>query len=172
MTRRNKGFTLVELVIVIAILAIIMLIAIPNLSGVQQRMQVRADKASATQICKAVRIWYTDKYATQNQYEIPELVDSEDESVKIIPYAKLDGIEEHIAGDLVANSLLNNGTNGGQYYVTVIYTGISLKFLIGIDKEPTAKGTAPTLTIPTSDPVTDADITYNGEGPGWVYLEK
>ncbi len=56
----NKGFTLVELIIVIAILAIIMLIAIPNFSGIQQRMQVRADKATAAQIGKAFRIWYTE----------------------------------------------------------------------------------------------------------------
>jgi len=56
----NKGFTLVELIIVIAILAIIMLIAIPNFSGIQQRMQVRADKSTAAQIGKAVRIWYTE----------------------------------------------------------------------------------------------------------------
>ena len=58
--KNNKGFTLVELIIVIAILAIIMLIAIPNFSGIQQRMQVRADKATAAQIGKAVRVWFTD----------------------------------------------------------------------------------------------------------------
>ena len=60
MRKNNRGFTLVELIIVIAILAIIMLIAIPNFSGIQQRMQVRADKATAAQIGKAVRIWYTE----------------------------------------------------------------------------------------------------------------
>lgn len=60
----NKGFTLVELIIVIAILAIIMLIAVPNLSGIQQRMQVRADKATAAQIAKAVRVWYSDNMAS------------------------------------------------------------------------------------------------------------
>ena len=56
----NKGFTLVELIIVIAILAIIAAIVVGNYSGIQQRMQVRADKASAAQIGKAVRIWYTE----------------------------------------------------------------------------------------------------------------
>ena len=85
MTNKNKGFTLVELIIVIAILAIIMLIAIPNFSGIRQRMQVRADKASAAQIGKAVRIWYTDNYATKNQSEVPELT-AEDGSIKVIPY--------------------------------------------------------------------------------------
>lgn len=174
MTNRNKGFTLVELIIVIAILAIIMLIAIPNFSGIQQRMQVRADKASATQIGKAVRIWYTDKYATQNQSEVPELV-AEDGSIKVVPYTSL-GIGEHISEDLVANSLLKDGVKydgGGKYYVTILYSGISTKFLVGIDYAlETGKTTAPTLTRPTSNPVTDADITYDGEKPGWVYLEK
>ncbi len=60
MRRSNKGFTLVELIIVIAILAIIMLIAIPNFAGIQRRMQVRADKATAAEIGKAVRVWFTD----------------------------------------------------------------------------------------------------------------
>ena len=62
----NKGFTLVELIIVIAILAIIMLIAIPNFSGIQQRMQVRADKSTAAQIGKAVRVWFTDYTTDEN----------------------------------------------------------------------------------------------------------
>lgn len=170
MTNRNKGFTLVELIIVIAILAIIMLIAIPNLSGIQQRMQVRADKASASQIGKAVRIWYTDKYATQNQYEIPDLINSEDRSIKIIPYTKLSEVD--ISKELVAKSLSNTSTYG-QYYVTILYTGVDTKFLVGIDYAlETGETTAPTLTRPTSNPVTEADITYDGEKPGWVYLEK
>ena len=70
----NKGFTLVELIIVIAILAIIMLIAIPNFSGIQQRMQVRADKATAAQIGKAVRVWMTD-YTTDPGLAKPDTWD-------------------------------------------------------------------------------------------------
>jgi len=56
----KKGFTLIELIIVIAILGIIALIAIPNLAGIRQRSQVSADKRTAEQIGKAVRIWLTD----------------------------------------------------------------------------------------------------------------
>ena len=52
------------------------------------------------------------------------------------------------------------------------HKGISTKFLVGIDYAPTTgSDVAPTLTRPTGE-VTDANITYNGEGPGWVYLEK
>ena len=136
MTNKNKGFTLVELIIVIAILAIIMLIAIPNFSGIRQRMQVRADKASAAQIGKAVRIWYTDKYATENQSVVPELK-AADGSIKIIPYTALNGIDAHVSEELVADSLLKDKVKydgGGKYYVTLLYSGISTKFLIGIPK--------------------------------------
>ena len=172
--KNNKGFTLVELIIVIAILAIIMLIAIPNFSGIQQRMQVRADKASAAQIGKAVRIWYTDNYATNNQSIVPDLIDGEG-NVKVVPYTKLDGIKDHISDELVADSLLESGAKypgGGKYYVTILYSGISTKFLIGIDYDTTdtTEFTAPTLDPETS--MTNEGLTYNGEEPGWVYLES
>lgn len=176
--RQNKGFTLVELIIVIAILAIIMLIAIPNFSGIQQRMQVRADKSSAAQICKAVRIWYTDNYATKNQSAIPELMnDAEPPEIMVVPYTKLNGIGEHIASDLVAESLLEDGAKydgGGTYYITLLYSGISTKFLIGIDKDAITEDgyeIAPTLDRPT-DEVTESDIKYDGSKPDWVFLEK
>ena len=58
--KSKKGFTLVELIIVIAILGIIALIAVPNLTGVQKRSQVNADIRTAEEIGKTVRIWLTD----------------------------------------------------------------------------------------------------------------
>ena len=58
--KSKKGFTLVELIIVIAILGIIALIAVPSLTGVQKRSQVNADIRTAEQIGKAVRVWLTD----------------------------------------------------------------------------------------------------------------
>lgn len=45
---------------IIPILMMIILVAIPNFSGIHGRMEIRADKATAAQVGKAVRIWYTD----------------------------------------------------------------------------------------------------------------
>ena len=57
--KNKKGFTLVELIIVIAILAIIMMIAVANYSGIKQVIQVSSDKIAAGNVGKAVRTWYT-----------------------------------------------------------------------------------------------------------------
>jgi len=44
--RKRKGFTLIELVVVVAILAILLAIAIPAYAGYRERAQEKADEAS------------------------------------------------------------------------------------------------------------------------------
>ncbi|MGL4454015.1 MAG: type II secretion system protein [Sarcina sp.] len=52
MFKRKKGFTLIELVIVLAVLAIIALIAIPNFTKVRNDSMEKADLRAAEQIEK------------------------------------------------------------------------------------------------------------------------
>lgn len=59
--RRNKGFTLVELIIVIAILAVIAVIAAPNLIGNINKSRKTADVANAKVIGEAVIITLAQK---------------------------------------------------------------------------------------------------------------
>ncbi|MGL4454016.1 MAG: type II secretion system protein [Sarcina sp.] len=51
-SKKKKGFTLIELVIVLAVLAIIALIAIPNFTKVRNDSLVKADQRSMEQIEK------------------------------------------------------------------------------------------------------------------------
>ena len=50
--KKKKGFTLIELVIVLAVLAIIAMIAIPNFTRVRNKALIDGDKRSAEQIEK------------------------------------------------------------------------------------------------------------------------
>ena len=43
MLRSKKGFTLIELIVVLAVLAIIMAIAVPRFLGVQETAKIDAD---------------------------------------------------------------------------------------------------------------------------------
>ena len=52
--KNKKGFTLMEMLIVIGIIAILVAIAIPTFSGAQKKAQYAADVAN-------VRAWYAEK---------------------------------------------------------------------------------------------------------------
>ena len=192
----NKGFTLVELIIVIAILAIIMLIAIPNFSGIQQRMQVRADKATAAQIGKAVRVWFTD--CTTD----PSLVSGDtDDTLKpselavitfptattfSVPatkeYSALCGINGYMSqGQKPSSMKTGNETDTSQQYVVFLSaaaTNVAAKIVVMI--APTTGSTdytRATADITSLKGVTVAASTatyaagYDGDGAGVAYIE-
>ncbi len=194
----NKGFTLVELIIVIAILAIIMLIAIPNFSGIQQRMQVRADKATAAQIGKAVRVWFTDyttdktmarpsvhtlavatgeagAYTASGTYypsDVETYKESNKAGLKPTRYESLKGIEGYISLNQLPSSLRkNNQTVVDQAYgvfLTASAESTASKIAVAIYSSATEEDAGYTTITNINDGVT---ASYNGTAAGVAYVE-
>jgi type IV pilus assembly protein PilA len=57
MKKNEKGFTLVELIVVMAVLAVISAIAVPRFLGVQEDAKVEADYSTAAMLGKAAELY-------------------------------------------------------------------------------------------------------------------
>lgn len=55
--RKKQGFTLIELIVVLAILGIILAIAVPNYLGVQDSAALKADNSALKLIEDGVKLW-------------------------------------------------------------------------------------------------------------------
>ena len=63
-TRKNDGFTLVELIVVIAILAILAGIGVPAYSGYVEKANMAADQQLVREAANALTLYYYDNYET------------------------------------------------------------------------------------------------------------
>lgn len=112
LTRKKKGFTLIELIIVIAIIAILAAIAIPKFGAAKQNADVAADKANAKIIATAVATAVANGEITSDSKDLSKLADADyDKYIDggSVPKANIGTFT--VSYDFGANGTDGNGVN-------------------------------------------------------------
>lgn len=67
--KNRKGFTLIELIVVLGVLAIIMSISVPKYMSVKEQAKIDADIATLGQIAKLAELYYIQGKITKDEYK-------------------------------------------------------------------------------------------------------
>lgn len=166
MRRVNKGFTIVELIFTLCILAIIFAIVIPLYPTVAHKMKVNVDRTSAGNIANAVRAWYSD-YSTDSKLKEKDTFKEDvkqltEEGRKSILLSELDGLEDYLDINTKPSSLENEAkvTEPNQnFFVSFIGKDLNAKIVISVGTEGVE--------------ITDSSkANYDGSCDGIIYIES
>jgi prepilin-type N-terminal cleavage/methylation domain-containing protein len=114
MKMNKKGFTLIELMIVVAIIGILAAIAIPKFADLINKSKEGATKGALSTVRSAIQVYYGDNegwFPTDSSFATSVL--SGAKYLNVMPVAKLPGTG-HADSAAIANALADAG--GWTYY--------------------------------------------------------
>lgn len=120
MKKNQKGFTLVEVIVVLVILAIMAAILIPSLIGYIDKSRENSIVSETRSVVTAVQTLASEKYAKQNDGGDYTLVDSATPTDAQIAYADVEKLCE--IDDLATKAPTGDCTIDGGKVTQIVYT--------------------------------------------------
>ena len=128
--KNRKGFTLIELIVVLAVLAIIMAIAVPRFMGVRESAALDSDISTIASVAKLVEL----EFVRQNITEVTNNKTADDLGIKVeelIVGNFANGLNfqsEELKGGGIASADVVFDENGSVKSITVKVTDVDKKF--------------------------------------------
>ncbi len=177
----NKGFTIVELLIVIVVIAILAAITIVAYNGIQQRGRDSARYAAAKAIVKAIELYKVDKgvyppsdgtlaakcASHTNGYSFSDATDGtwmkalvDEGYLKQVPVPPGNDCVSHLSYLLVNATSYNCPARTKNYYVLLVY---------GVEGTNTPAGTADPVDGSNWSPCVGATAAWGGGTGVWLF---
>ena len=105
----NKGFTLVEIIAVIGILALLLLVIVPSVNGILNRSKENLNKEQIAQIENAARNWGLENIELEDT-DGDGKMEPNPTYVEIQTLRKMGFLEDKVVKDLIENQELSDDT--------------------------------------------------------------
>lgn len=163
----KKGYSLIELILVIAVLSIILLIGALAYPRIVQSMQIRTDRVSANQISKSLRLWYECNTSdTGRNIEFIDFINNElYEKTVSLKSLEAKGVSTFIDSNYKPESLVDSNwkkVEDQAFFVGVIGNGKELKFVITVETEEDR----------LEEINSASEVNYDGNSVGVIYIER
>ena len=165
--KKAKGFTIIEVIFVIVILAILFGIVIVTYPNLVRNMKIRSDRSSAAYITKALRGWYADGMSDPQKQEEFKAYLSNNLYLKTVKFSELStmGVDIFVDSNYIPYSLVDesgHSVDDQDFYIGIIGEGSDSKFVVTIETSDERLSDISSVTEPN----------YDGESIGVIYIES
>ena len=167
---RNRGFSLIELIFVLVILAIMITIVVATYPGLMHNMRLKSDRRSAQNIARAIRVAYVD-YASDEALkpELDKFINETNINNVTVPLSQFGMFDKYLTETYKPVSRVDiSGVPMASQLFSVGFIEVDGEMRIAVY---VGNGEALDLSTVDFDADSETIATYDGYESGIIYIE-